>query len=528
MMIKARLWSALALVAYVAPAFSAPLYDLLIVNGQVVDGDGRTLDGVAIAIDGDRIVAVEQGLAQRASARRTIDARGMIVAPGFIDPHTHANAAITSPDAAKRANLAWAFQGVSTVVVGNDGDGLGDAKRPGAATGTNYAVLSGFGRIRRSVIGDVDRAPTAAELTQMQQAVARDMCDGAFGFSTGLYYAPQSFAKTDEVIALASVAARMGGYYDTHMRMEGNDGMGVVGALDEALEITEKAGMPLHVSHIKALGPAAWGKAEAMIDRIEKARARGREVTADQYPWDASGTRLSSALLPRSAVDGGMEAMRLRLADPAQVAAIERAIEANIAARGGPERLLVTNVIGNAGVTAGKTLAQLASESGTTPAKVAIEALRKGDANVASFNMSAENIKAFAYKDWVVTGSDGSTGHPRMYATFPKAWNDLVREGSMSIGRFIARSTGDTARVIGFEGRGFLRAGYAADIVIFDPERYKAVANYVNPTALSSGVQTLLVNGVPVIENGRYAGSLPGVRLKKVQKGTQCSAPAGG
>jgi N-acyl-D-aspartate/D-glutamate deacylase len=312
------------------------------------------------------------------------------------------------------------------------------------------------------------------------------------------------------------------------MRMEGNDGMGVVGALDEALEITEKAGMPLHVSHIKALGPAAWGKAEAMIERIEKARARGREVTADQYPWDASGTRLSSALLPRSAVDGGMEAMRLRLADPAQAAAIERAIEANIAARGGPERLLVTNVIGNAGVTTGKTLAQLASESGTTPAKVAIEALRKGDANVASFNMSAENIKAFAYKDWVVTGSDGSTGHPRMYATFPKAWSDLVREGTMSIGRFIARSTGDTARVIGLESRGFLRAGYAADIVIFDPERYKAVANYVNPTALSSGVQTLLVNGVPVIENGRYAGSLPGVRLKKVQKGTQCNAPAGG
>ncbi|TFV89354.1 D-aminoacylase, partial [Oxalobacteraceae bacterium OM1] len=306
MLIKASLLSALALVANVAPAASPPLYDLLIVNGQVVDGDGRTLDGVAIAIQGDRIVAVEPWLAQRASARRTIDARGMIVAPGFIDPHTHANAALTSPDADKRANLAWAFQGVSTVVVGNDGDGLSEAKRPGAAAGTNYAVLSGFGRIRRAVIGDVDRAATSAELTQMQQAVARDMCDGAFGFSTGLYYAPQSFAATDEVIALASVAAKMGGYYDTHLRVEGNSGIGVVGALDEALEITEKAGMPLHVSHIKALGPAAWGKAEAMIDRIEKARARGRQVTADQYPWDASGTRISSALLPRSAVDGGM------------------------------------------------------------------------------------------------------------------------------------------------------------------------------------------------------------------------------
>ncbi|MCG2586838.1 amidohydrolase family protein [Massilia sp. TS11] len=519
---KSIFLGALAVMAGFAQAATPPMYDLLIVNGRVFDGDGRALEGAEIAIQGDRIVAVDKGLSQRASARRTIDARGMIVAPGFVDPHTHAAAALTAPEAAKRANLAWAFQGVTTVVVGNDGDGLADPARATAPTGTNYAFLSGFGRVRREVIGEVDRAPTAAELTQMQQAVARDMCAGALGFSTGLYYAPQSFAATPEVIALASVAAKMGGYYDTHLRVEGNTSIGVLGALDEALEITEKAGLPLHVAHIKALGPAVWGKAEAMIERIEKARASGRNVTADQYPWDASGTRVSSALLPRSAVDGGMEAMRRRLADPAKAAEIEAAINDNIGNRGGADRLLVTGIIGNPGVAAGKTLAQLASEAGSTPAKVAMDILRKGDANLASFNMSAENIKAFAYKDWVVTGSDGSTGHPRMYASFPKAWNDLVREGNMSIGRFIARSSGDTVKAIGLEGRGFLRSGLAADIVILDPDLFKAVATYVNPTALSAGVQTLIVNGVAVIENGKYTGALPGKQLKKTQTSAQC------
>lgn len=515
--------SVLCLLALLASAASPrPTYDLLIVHGQVYDGDGRRLDGAEVAIKGGRIVAVGKGFSQHGKARRTIDAAGMIVAPGFIDPHTHADAELTSADPARRANLAWAFQGVTTVVVGNDGDGLALNSATARPTGTNYAFLSGFGRIRRQVMGDANRPADAAQLTRMREEVRSDMCAGALGFSAGLYYAPQSFASTREVIALAEVAGAMGGYYDTHLRDEGKFTIGVDAALDEALEIARVARLPLHIAHIKALGPAVWGQSGAMIARIEKARAAGQRVTADQYPWDASGTRISTALLPRSAVDGGLEALRVRLADPLQVKEIEAGIDTSIANRGGADRLLITGSTGNVGAVTGKTLAQLAKERGLTPARTAIQILRNGDASLASFNMDAADIEAFAYRDWVVTGSDGSTGHPRMFASFPKAWDDLIRGGKMEIGRFIARSSGNTAQAIGLEGRGFLRPGMAADIVIFDPARFGPRATYVQPTVHSVGVQTLLVGGITVVENGQSTGKLPGQRLRKVPKGGAC------
>jgi N-acyl-D-amino-acid deacylase len=524
MMIKAVLLGVSVLIASAASSATAPLYDLLIVNGQVYDGNGRALKGVEIAVVDGRIVEVAKNLSAKGSARRIIDAKGMIVAPGFVDPHTHADANLTSQEPDKRANLAWAFQGVTTLLVGNDGYGIPHTEKSATATGTNYAFLSGFGRIRRQVMGEVDRPANTTELVLMQREVRRDMCAGALGFSTGLYYAPQSFASTSEVIALASVAGKMGGYYDTHLRDEGNFSIGVLAALDEALNIAHEAKMPLHVAHIKALGPAVWGNSEAMIARIEKARALGQKVTADQYPWDASGTRISTGLLPRSVVDGGMEVLRRKLADEAETKEIERGINENIDNRGGADRLLVTAIKGNAGFASGKTLAQLANEKGITPAQVAMDILRKGDANLASFNMNAADIEAFAYRDWVVTGSDGSTGHPRMFASFPKAWNDLVRNGKMSIGRFIARSSGDTARTIRLKDRGFLRRGQAADIVILDSARFGAEASYVQPSVLSTGVHTLLVNGIAVIDSGQYSGALPGAILRKSQKSSECSA----
>ena len=522
-MIRISALCALALLASAASPQQRPAYDILIVHGQVYDGDGRLLVGAEVAIRDGQIVAVGEGLSLRKAARRTIDATGMIVAPGFIDPHTHAGADLTSADPSRRANLAWAFQGVTTVVVGNDGDGLTPNSTVIGQTGTNYAVLSGFGRIRRQVMGDADLPANTMQLTKMRAAVRRDMCAGALGFSAGLYYAPQSFASTHEVIALAEVAGAMGGYYDTHLRDEGRFTVGVDAALEEALEIGRAAKLPLHIAHIKALGPAVWGQSSSMIAKIERARAAGQRVTADQYPWDASGTRISTALLPRSTMDGGMEALRGRLADPVQAKAIELGIDRSIANRGGADRLLITGSSGNVGSISGKTLAQVAKERGMTPAQTAIEILRSGDASLASFNMSATDIEAFAYRDWVVTGSDGSTGHPRMFASFPKAWDDLVRRGKMEIGRFIARSSGNTARAIGLEGRGFLRDGMAADIVVLDPSHIGPMATYLQPTVQSVGVKTLLVAGVPVVENGKYTGNLPGKRLRKVPKSAACS-----
>ncbi|MCP5395579.1 MAG: amidohydrolase family protein [Sphingomonadaceae bacterium] len=501
-----------------------PSYDLVITGGEAINGDGKPLGPVDIAVRNGQIVAIAPNLATTGRASRVIDAQGQLVAPGFIDPHTHADGEVFSEDAQQRANLAYAFQGVTTVVVGSDGQGIRDFPTRAAPAGTNYAVLAGFGGIRRDVLGDADRSPSPQELEQMRQAVRKDMCAGALGLSAGLYYVPQSFAQTDEVVMLAGEAAGLGGYYDTHMRDEGDFGAGVLAALEEALDIGRRANIPVHISHIKALGPAVWGQSKAMIAKVEAARATGQRVTADQYPWRASGTRISSALVPRWALDGGMEALRNRLGDPAMEARIAEGIAANITRRGGAESLLVTGEISSQDGIAGLTLAEIAGQWETRPEQAAIKILQRGDARLASFNMEPADIANFAVQEWVMTGSDGSSGHPRKFATYPKAWQDLVGGGLMDRGRFIRRSSGQVADTIGLQDRGYLAVGFAADIVIFDPAVFVPVANYTRPEDLARGVSTLLVNGQVVIEEGRYTGILPGKLLKRQPPAGQCGA----
>ncbi|MCB2087467.1 MAG: amidohydrolase family protein [Sphingomonadaceae bacterium] len=502
-------------------------FDIVITGGEMINGDGRPLGNVDIAIRNGRIIRVAPGLAREAKSVRVINAQGQIVAPGFIDPHTHADGEVFSSDEEERANLAYAYQGVTTVVVGNDGQGITDFPTRAAPAGTNYAVLAGFGGIRREVLGEADRAPNDAELEQMRLAVRRDMCGGALGLSAGLYYFPQSFAKTDEVVVLARDTGRLGGYYDTHLRDEGDFTVGVIAALDEALEIGRRAQIPVHLSHIKALGPAVWGQSEDMIERVEAAQATGQIVTADQYPWRASGTRISSALVPRWALDGGMEALRGRLRDPATEERIASEIAANIARRGGPESLLITGEIDTEHGFSGKTLGAVAGEWDTSPQAAAIRILQDGDARLASFNMSPDDIAAFAGREWVMTGSDGSAGHPRKYATYPKAWQDWVRGGAMAPGRFIRLSSGKVADTIGLKDRGYLAEGYAADIVIFDSSAFLPLANYSAPKEYARGVSTLIVNGEVVIEAGKYTGALPGRLLKGQPPGGMCDTVQG-
>ena len=495
----------------------APQYDLIVTGGEVYDGDGQLLDGVDIAIRDGKISRVEPGLAGSVSSDLVLDAEGLVVAPGFIDPHTHGEDELATGDQVKQSNLPYIYQGVTTVVVGNDGFGF-PALRDVAAShpaGTNYAFLSGFGEIRSSVMGAEDRPATADELTKMRSFVRRDMCLGALGFSTSLRYVPQTFADTDEVAELASEAARFGGYYDTHMRDESDKPIGVLVALDEAIEIAQRAQMPLHVSHIKALGPATWGQSADMIARIETAHASGLEVTADQYPWAASGTRISRALVPGWALDGGLEGLRERLKDAELRAQIKAGIIENIARRGGADSLLITAPLHGIEIEVGNTLAQLADLYDLSPEEAALSVLLKGDARLASFNMSADDIAAFAEQDWVMTGSDGDSAHPRKYASFPKAFDDLVRKGGHDIGWFVRRSTGLTAKSIGLTDRGFLREGYAADLVIFDPAKYQANANFSEPELLSSGIEWLLVNGQITIGEGAHNGRLAGQLLRK-------------
>ncbi|HYD72989.1 MAG TPA: amidohydrolase family protein, partial [Candidatus Binatia bacterium] len=318
--------------------------DLVIRGGVVIDGTGDPRRNADIAVDDGRIVLV--GDASRLRARRAIDASNLVVAPGFIDPHTHSLSDLTSDDTERRRALNHLTQGVTTILVGNDGDGTFEiaaqrSQLERSRVGVNVGAFVGFGSVREAVLGQAARAPSPQELDRMRALVAQGMCEGAVGFSAGLYYAPQSFSQTEEVIALAREASLRGGLYETHLRDESSDNIGLLAAAEEALRIGREAGLPVHFAHIKAQGVDVHGRSGRVIELIEAAQAAGQRVTADQYPWRASGTRVSNALIPRwTQEDGGQAAMRRRLADPALSERLNREIADNIRRRGGPESLL--------------------------------------------------------------------------------------------------------------------------------------------------------------------------------------------
>ncbi|RXZ66415.1 N-acyl-D-amino-acid deacylase family protein [Pelagerythrobacter rhizovicinus] len=509
-----------------AAAAELPAADLLIVGGEVHDGTGAAGRTADIAVRDDRIVYVGPDGERAVHAARILDASGLLVMPGFIDPHTHADGDLLSSDPDRRENPAYLHQGVTTVVIGNDGGGSPDiaekaAGLENAGVGTNVGLMVGFGPVREEVLGETNRAPTADELARMQRRVARAICQGALGFSTGLHYAPQTFAETGEIVALTREAGKRGAIYDSHLRDESSYSTGLKASVAEAIAIGREAGAPVHIAHIKALGPDVWGSSGEIIDMVDEARARGQRVTADQYPWRASGTRISNALVPRWALDGGMPGLRARFDDPEAAARLRTEMAENLRRRGGAETLLITRGIGDADRWDGKTLAEVAAAMGSKPIEAAIAILRRSDARVASFNMDRSDIEAFAVQPWVMTGSDGSTGHPRKYATYPKAYRDLVTSGKLDLPTFVRRSSGLVADTLGLTNRGYLEADAFADIVIIDAERFVPRAGYANPEELSEGVVHLIVNGSLAIENGRPTGVHSGrVLLRQPSRGT--------
>jgi N-acyl-D-aspartate/D-glutamate deacylase len=495
--------------------------DWLIEGGLVYDGAGAEGRAVDIGVTENIISFSGDSNTANIMAKKTIDAAGLIVAPGFIDPHTHTLDDLESEDRLVRANQPYSFQGVTTVVVENDGFGTIDVAH--AATkmrltkiGTNAAFLIGFGAIRQKILGDENRAPSPAELVAMKALVKKGMCEGALGLSSGLYYAPQNFAKTEEVVALAKIVAEYDGLYDTHLRDESTYNIGVRAAVAEAIEIGEKSGVPVHISHIKALGPDVWGASADMIAMIERARTSGQNVTANQYPWEASGTRISNALVPRWALDGGLTGLRQRLGQSASRARIRAEMAESLKRRGGADKLLFTGSLGQANVGTGITLQDYAAKQNMHPLDAALSILEKGDSRVASFNMKDTDINAFASQKWVMTGSDGSTGHPRKYASFPEAYRQFVLEKKLlSMAAFIRRSSGHTADILGLSDRGYIAQDKIADIVLFDPETFRPHATYENPKVLSRGVEHLFVNGTPVILNAESTNALPGIAITR-------------
>lgn len=448
----------------------------------------------------------------------------MIVSAGFIDPHTHAGEWLASDKARERLVLPFLMQGVTTAFIGNDGGGDTDvaATLTSARTkpvGVNYATYVGFGAVRKQVIGDDRRAPTAAELTRMRRLVAKAMCDGALGLSTGLFYAPQSFAETGEVAALAREAGQRGGTYDSHIRDESSYNIGLKAAIDEAIEVGRLAKMPVHISHIKALGVDVHGQAGAIISKVEAARRAGRKVTADQYPWSASGTSLVASLVPLWAQDGGRNALLKRFADASLRDRLHRDMTENMRKRGGADALLITE-----GDEKGRTLADVAKRRGENPVTAAIAVIRIHDPSVASFNQTEADIAAFMRQPWVMTGSDASTGHPRVYGSFARKYAKYVKaDRVLTLRQFIERSSALTADTFKLAGRGHLRPGAFADVVVFDPKSYAARATYEQPELLAAGVRTVVVNGVIAVDDGKPTDRAAGRALPQTPPKGSCA-----
>ncbi|MGH9863899.1 MAG: N-acyl-D-amino-acid deacylase family protein [Candidatus Acidiferrales bacterium] len=497
--------------------------DFVLVGGQIVDGTGSPPRRADVGIRGDRIVFVGDSVGAHLHAAQTISATGLIVAPGFIDPHTHANGYLN--DSVRRNNLNYIMQGVTTVVTGNDGGGPIEIaatldKWQHQGIGTNVALLTGHGTVRRKVMGMVDADPTPAQLDQMRAYVRSAMEEGAFGLSTGLFYAPGSFSKTEEVIEIAKVAAQFGGYYDTHMRDEDSYSIGLLGSIDETLRIGREAHIPVHISHIKALGPAVWGKSAEVIAKIDAARAAGQDVTASQYPYTGSGTSLPASLLPPWAHEGTQEQVAARLADPAQRDKLLSAITENIKRRGGADTLLFTSA--RMPELYAKTLAQVAAARKTPPVETALAILQAGSRDktwdqlgVISFNMSDADVERFMIQPWVMTDSDGSPGHPRLYGTFPRKLRIYVYQKKLITLPFMVHASSKMpAEMLGLRDRGELREGYIADVIVFDPATIRDEATYEHPEILAAGMKYVFINGVLAVNAGKYTGALAGRALR--------------
>ena len=502
-------------------AQGADSVDVLIRGGNVYDGSGTPGRVTDVGVRGDRIVFIGDG--SRMKAGRTIEARGLVVAPGFIDPHTHVLAASPSnaSETARRAESAL-MQGITTVTIGPDGRGpfnvaqvMADWDRAGA--GVNVYALVGFGVVRGAVMGNSSAKATPAQIDSMRKLIDKAMREGAYGVGGGLFYAPQSYSSTEEVIAVVSAAKPYGGVYDSHQRDESSYTIGLLNSVRECIRIGRESGLTTNIGHVKALGVDVWGYADSVLRLMREARAQGHMVTADQYPWTASGTGLSSSLLPRWAQAGGRDSLMQRIADPATRERMLVEIRDNMRRRGGDSTFLLINGNAAARPYIGKTLKQVAQEKQRPAAETALGMIADGlDMGVASFNMTERDIETFMKDPFVMTSSDGSGGHPRLYGTYPRKIRRYVLDKPViTMERMIQASSQQVAEVYGIRERGSLKTGYFADLIVFDPGRIRERATYVEPEILSEGMRFVLVNGRFAVDGEKPTGVLAGKGLRK-------------
>lgn len=518
----AGLVSGVALVLSPLPARSqAPEFDLLIRRGLLFDGTGAPGFVADIAVRGDRIVLISQDPVDPARAGRSIDARGLVVAPGFIDAHAHVESLPERP-------LAESFlrQGVTTVIYAADGGmpwplaGTIERLRSGGHA-PNVAFFAGHNQIRRNVMGTADRAPTAAELAAMEAQVAQAMTEGAIGLSTGLRYVPGIYSETAEVVALARVAAQHGGIYSSHIR---DEGAGVYDGVREVVLVAREAGLPAQVSHHKLMGQPQWGGSVRTLAIVDSARAAGLDVTLDQYGYDATSTS-TAVLFPAWSLAGGNDSLRARLADPALRARIEQGMrETILEERGGGDlaRIRIASYGPNPSWN-GKTFADVAAERGVEPAldfavALGIEIQTNGGASGVWHVVQEEDVRRIMQHPWTMVSSDGAIGvlgqghpHPRNYGAFARVLGHYVRdEGVLTLAEAIRKMTSLPAWRFRQPERGRIEAGFLADIAVFDPEQVADRATYADPHQFSVGVLHVIVNGQPVLLDGSLTGARPG------------------
>ncbi len=506
-----------------APGLGQQPYDLILRGGRLLDGTGNVWYYADVAATGDRIVALGDLSAARAS--RVIDARGLYVAPGFIDVHSHAGPGLATPELSAARPLV--AEGVTTVVVNPDGGGPVDLVAQRAALlkdglGVNVAQFVPHGSVRSAVLGMSDREPTAAELDRMRALVRAGMEAGAFGLSSGPFYAPGSYSKTEELVELAKVAAQYGGVYQSHIRDESDYTVGLVAAVDEVIRIAREARLPGIVTHIKALGPHVWGYSMAIAQRIQSARDAGIEVFADQYPYSASSTSLEAALLPRWAEEAGDSALQRRLKTPADLTRIRAAMVDNLERRGGAARLQITRHRSDPSIE-GQTLEAVARQRGKDPIDAAISIIQAGGAGVVSFNMLDADVDLFMRQPWTMTCSDGDlvrmgegVPHPRAYGTFPRKLRVYALDRHVvGLEEAIRSMTSLPATVFHMRDRGVIRPGAFADLAVFDPAQVRDLATYEKPHQLSQGMVYVLINGKLAVDDRQLTDGTYGVVLSR-------------
>ena len=510
-------------IAALGPASLAqgPGYDLVITNARIVDGTGAPWFRGEVAVKGDTIVEVAAKIS--ATASRSIDAGGQVVSPGFIDTHTHSRRGIFEVPTADN----YVRQGVTTVIEGPDGGSPVPlapflAKLDALQKSVNIGSFIGQGSIRSAVIGDADRNATPEEIQKMQALVEQAMKDGAFGMSTGLFYVPGTFTPTSEVIELAKVAARYGGIHTSHQR---DDASRVTDSVRETIAIGEGGGLPTQVTHHKVVGKANWGRSTDTLKLIDAARARGVDVTSDQYPYTASSTSVGSALIPAWALEGGRQQITIRLKDPATRTKMKAGAVMMIRdERGGgdPKNVQLASC-GFDPALAGKTLADVTRMRGMdvtleNAAEATLWIVEQGGCQGVFHAMSEEDVERIIRHPSTMIASDDevpifgrANPHPRSYGTFARVLAVYVREkGTLTLEESVRKMTSFPAARMRIMDRGILRAGMKADLTIFDRATVRDTATFERPHSYAVGFSHVIVNGQVVYENGAMTAARPG------------------